>query len=140
MKYIFDMYSERQNVEQNPSAVWQGSWAELIKQVIIQMTEANYQGAWETMLLMQVLIPPECEKETRKDYRRAEKVMLKPVEAHNRVEGFKRKEKQIKSEAPAVIRGLIGAVRTSLFVHGWINREGGAKPLKLEKPHIKSDA
>lgn len=134
------MQSQKTYGEQNPTAVWQGSWAELIKQVIIQMTECNYIGAWDTMLMLQVLIPPECEEETKKFYRRTEKVLFDPVGGYDRIAAIKFKQRQIQREAPQAIRELISEVRKSLFSKGWINKEFSIKPLQQERPHIRSDA
>lgn len=119
---------EHQSNNQNPSGIWQQIWAKLFWQAIDQITFQNFIGAWETLQLLKVQIPPECEEDTIEAYKKTEAVMKKPISSYNYVATAQKKQRQIQSEAPEALRELIGAVRKSLYIKGWINKDFTIRP------------
>jgi hypothetical protein len=131
--------TERQNNNQNPSGIWQGIWANLFIQIFTQMTENNYMGAWRSIELLKVSIPPECEEDIQKEYEKTSGIINKPAEAYGLIEANKIKKNQLNSEAPPALLTLLGSIRKSLYNKHWINKDFSVQPLKSNSPHIRSD-
>jgi len=129
--------TERQNNNQNPSGIWQGIWANLIIEFNVQMTSGNYLAAWETMKLITIEIPFECQKDIENHYKNTVKIMSKPVSSYSYVMGVNSKKQQIYMEAPESLQKLMAEVIKSLYDRKWINRpDFNAQPKFEKKGHL----
>jgi hypothetical protein len=128
---------ERQNNSQNPSGIWQGIWAELFRQMINQMTFNNYVGAWETSLIIQAQLPPDCREDVKPFYLETSKIFSKEVEGYNKMAAYQNKIKQVNKEAPQALRNLMSQIISSLYERKWINRpDFSAQPKYEKKGHL----
>ena len=125
---------------QNPSGIWQGIWAQCFTQTLYAMSEGNYAVAYNRLLDLQSMLPPECNAETKAAYEKAEKIICREVAGYSTTQREFYAKQYTKQYAPPAIRELMATVISSLFNKGWINKNFGAKPLKANIPHIKSDA
>jgi hypothetical protein len=131
---------EKHNINQNPTGIWQGIWADLFRQINMQMTAGQYSAAWFSLQLIKVQLPPECIQDTEADFLKASKIMQTVIEGYGYMEIYQNKKRQIAKDAPEVILSLLGKIVASLYIHHWINKDFTVKPLKQDSPHITSEA
>lgn len=120
--------SEIQQNQSNPTIIWQSIWGDLFRTIISQITENNFEGAYKTLELLKVMLPPECEKDIEEKYKEVKTLLIKPSNGYNFDNAKENKKNQLYKDMPAALMTLMGEVRKTLYDRHWINKDFSIHP------------
>lgn len=121
----------------NPTAIWQGRWAQKLDDILFYFSQFNTMAAWNALLDFKTILPPNCEEEVQQLYDETEKIVFKKITV-SRVFSYAEQTKKYHRESivlPAE-RKLLTAIKNSLFTNGWINKDFSVHP-RQGTAHIK---
>ena len=122
-----ESYQGSQN--NNPTAIWQGRWAQKLDDILYYLSEFQPITAWNHLEDFKTILPPICREDVQKLFDETKKVVFKPLKV-SIVTYYAEQSKNHHRDNVAIPaeRKLLTAITNSLFDRGWINKDFSIHP------------
>ena len=122
----------------NPTGIWESMWLQLITDVIANLQQRNYFQAWQSLQLLEVVLPPEdVLPEVKPKFEVIRELMKKQFRGYTLDEVTEKKNQHFYQVLPKPEFELLGAITASLFKNHWINKNFEVQPRSKTNVHIR---